>query len=121
MAQLLLGRAIRHVSPPGAIAAVHGQKRAGNVLSARGTQIKDSIGDFISLATPSPGNRLEERGAKLLVHPWSTLWNLRISVDHAGAMQLTLIRCSASSMASTFVNITTPAFDAQYADAPKRP
>ena len=30
-----------------------------------------------------------------------------------GAMQLTLMRALASSMASTFVNMTTAAFDAQ--------
>ncbi len=65
------------MGPPGARAAVHGQERPGNVLSARGTEIKDSFGDLIGLPTPSPGNRVDERAA------------------------------------STFVNITAPAFDAQ--------
>src|SRR4051794_23845851 len=67
--QLLLGRAVRHMSPSRAISAVHGQERAGNVLSARGTEVQDSFSDLIGLTTPSPGNRLEKRGVKLLVHP----------------------------------------------------
>ena len=37
-------------------------------------------------------------------------WGISIT---PGATQLTLICRSASSIASTFVNITTPAFDAQ--------
>src|SRR5437867_13321897 len=64
------------MGPPGTGSAVNGQERAGNVLSARGTEIKHSFGDLIRLATPSPGNRLDERGAKLIVHPWSTLGSL---------------------------------------------
>jgi hypothetical protein len=38
-----------------------------------------------------------------------------------GAMPLTFTRCGPSSIASTLVNITTPAFEAQQCAAPLRP